>query len=221
MDDPQIGRFWQIDPLADKYVYNFTYAFSENKVTSHIELEGLESKSIADGAWREVESGFQHLANWVDSTFSFGSKTTVETPIEPMTDNISNNLSVENTTSISTNLSSFMGYGILNYSNDGYNGSTFKSTNESSISVDTKTNIKTSLGNGTLSRTIDDSVNVKLSRSASIKTKSGLSMGVSASGTSDGSNKVGGNVSISSENSKGKLGLNVCTNKTYQMLQPI
>ncbi len=43
MDDPQTGRFWQIDPLSDKYVYNSTYAFSENKVTSHIELEGLET----------------------------------------------------------------------------------------------------------------------------------------------------------------------------------
>ncbi|SEA53051.1 Uncharacterized conserved protein RhaS, contains 28 RHS repeats [Arachidicoccus rhizosphaerae] len=45
MDDPQIGRFWQVDPLADKYVYNSTYAFSENKVTGNVELEGLESVS--------------------------------------------------------------------------------------------------------------------------------------------------------------------------------
>lgn len=45
MHDPQIGRFWQIDPLSDKYVYNSTYAFSENKVTAHVELEGLESAS--------------------------------------------------------------------------------------------------------------------------------------------------------------------------------
>ncbi len=42
MDDPQIGRFWQIDPLADKYEYNSPYAFSENKVTGHVELEGKE-----------------------------------------------------------------------------------------------------------------------------------------------------------------------------------
>ncbi|HTN38893.1 MAG TPA: hypothetical protein VL053_17565, partial [Arachidicoccus sp.] len=42
MDDPQIGRLWQIDPLADKYVYNSTYAFSENKVINGVELEGLE-----------------------------------------------------------------------------------------------------------------------------------------------------------------------------------
>jgi RHS repeat-associated protein len=44
MDDPQTGRFWQVDPLADKYVYNSTYAFSENKVTGHVELEGLEAE---------------------------------------------------------------------------------------------------------------------------------------------------------------------------------
>jgi len=57
MHDPQTGRFWQVDPLADEYVYNSPYAFSENKVTSHIELEGLESISIngiyAD-LWRSV-----------------------------------------------------------------------------------------------------------------------------------------------------------------------
>jgi RHS repeat-associated protein len=40
--DPQIGRFIQVDPLSHKYVYNSTYAFSENKVTKYIELEGLE-----------------------------------------------------------------------------------------------------------------------------------------------------------------------------------
>ncbi len=51
--DPQIGRFIQIDPLSDKYVYNSTYAFSENKVTSHVELEGLESYSIQD-VWRSA-----------------------------------------------------------------------------------------------------------------------------------------------------------------------
>jgi len=45
--DPQIGRFIEIDPLSEKYVYNSTYAFSENKVTSHVELEGLEAVPIS------------------------------------------------------------------------------------------------------------------------------------------------------------------------------
>jgi RHS repeat-associated protein len=44
--DPQIGRFIQIDPLADDYRYNSTYAFSENRVTDGRELEGLEYVSI-------------------------------------------------------------------------------------------------------------------------------------------------------------------------------
>lgn len=43
---PDIGRFFNVDPLAPKYVYNSPYAFSENHVTSHIELEGLEKVSI-------------------------------------------------------------------------------------------------------------------------------------------------------------------------------
>jgi RHS repeat-associated protein len=43
---PDIGRFFNIDPLAEKYYYNSPYAFSENKVVAHIELEGLESVSI-------------------------------------------------------------------------------------------------------------------------------------------------------------------------------
>lgn len=42
MSDPAIGRFWQIDPLAEDYVYNSTYAFQENKLGMGIELEGLE-----------------------------------------------------------------------------------------------------------------------------------------------------------------------------------
>jgi RHS repeat-associated protein len=40
--DYAIGRFMSIDPLSEKYSYQSTYAFAENKVISHIELEGLE-----------------------------------------------------------------------------------------------------------------------------------------------------------------------------------
>ncbi|MDH5379949.1 MAG: hypothetical protein OEW75_03805, partial [Cyclobacteriaceae bacterium] len=45
---PEIGRFFNVDPLAEKYVYNSPYAFSENKVISHIELEGLEALHFRD-----------------------------------------------------------------------------------------------------------------------------------------------------------------------------
>lgn len=39
---PDIGRFFNIDPLANKYVYNSPYAFAENRVIDGRELEGLE-----------------------------------------------------------------------------------------------------------------------------------------------------------------------------------
>jgi RHS repeat-associated protein len=48
--DPQIGRFIEIDPLSEDYAYNSTYAFSENKVISHVELEGLEAELAIEGA---------------------------------------------------------------------------------------------------------------------------------------------------------------------------
>jgi len=40
--DAKLGRFFTPDPLSFKYPYNSVYAFSENVVVSHIELEGLE-----------------------------------------------------------------------------------------------------------------------------------------------------------------------------------
>jgi RHS repeat-associated protein len=42
MHDPRMGRFFAVDPLAYSYPWNSPYAFSENVVIDHIELEGLE-----------------------------------------------------------------------------------------------------------------------------------------------------------------------------------
>jgi RHS repeat-associated protein len=43
---PELGRFFNVDPLSEDYKYNSTFAFSENKVTNSIELEGLESLDL-------------------------------------------------------------------------------------------------------------------------------------------------------------------------------
>ena len=40
---PDLVRFWQIDPLAEDYMYNSTHAFQENKFGMGVELEGLEN----------------------------------------------------------------------------------------------------------------------------------------------------------------------------------
>lgn len=42
MDDPRIGRFFAVDPLAGKYSFYSPYAFSGNIVINATELEGLE-----------------------------------------------------------------------------------------------------------------------------------------------------------------------------------
>ncbi len=44
--DPAIGRFMCIDPLSEKYNYQSTYNFAENRVIDGRELEGLEWASI-------------------------------------------------------------------------------------------------------------------------------------------------------------------------------
>ena len=43
MEDPILGRFISIDPISEKFYHNSTFAFSENKVISHREFEGLEA----------------------------------------------------------------------------------------------------------------------------------------------------------------------------------
>ncbi|PHK17238.1 hypothetical protein VF12_39790 [Nostoc linckia z15] len=63
MHDPRVGRFFAVDPLAPKYPHNSPYAFSENDVISHVELEGLEKgnlkilnseKRIAKIEWQKI-----------------------------------------------------------------------------------------------------------------------------------------------------------------------
>ena len=50
MHDPRVGRFFATDPLAYSYPYNSPYAFSENDVISHVELEGGEKKDAVNKA---------------------------------------------------------------------------------------------------------------------------------------------------------------------------
>jgi hypothetical protein len=61
IDDPQTGKFWQVDPLSEEYVYNSVYAFSENHVTSHIELEGLEKVSIKEAFQKSLQPPSERL----------------------------------------------------------------------------------------------------------------------------------------------------------------
>ena len=57
-EDPQIGRFWQVDLLATDYPHNSTYAFSENKVIRHVELDGLEAVDFVYGIGAALRDDF-------------------------------------------------------------------------------------------------------------------------------------------------------------------
>src|SRR5690606_11388720 len=57
VSDPATLRFWQIDPLAEDYVYNSTYAFQENKLGMGTELEGKELREW----WNQAVAGWDKL----------------------------------------------------------------------------------------------------------------------------------------------------------------
>jgi hypothetical protein len=51
LEDSRIGRFYSIDPLSNKFPWNSSYAFSENKIIAFGELEGLECYYAVDGTF--------------------------------------------------------------------------------------------------------------------------------------------------------------------------
>lgn len=70
-----------IDPLAEEYAYNSTYAFQENKMGMGRELEGLELAphdfttgfgNYAKGKYDSVVSQVQQVTSKVVSTVSTG-----------------------------------------------------------------------------------------------------------------------------------------------------
>lgn len=62
MHDPRLGRFFAVDPLFKDYPWNSPYAFSENTVIDHIELEGLEKYPVnPTGGLNNIAYGFQQF----------------------------------------------------------------------------------------------------------------------------------------------------------------
>jgi RHS repeat-associated protein len=68
---PELGRFFNVDPLAESFYYNSPYAFSENKVTNHIELEGLEAYS-AQAAFNQSKRDLENQLNYVGDNIRSG-----------------------------------------------------------------------------------------------------------------------------------------------------
>ena len=75
MSDPSIGRFWQVDPLAQDYVYNSIYAFQENKLGMGVELEGAE-------LWEEFVDGMKNLGDGIVDLYNDSTGKELERRIE-------------------------------------------------------------------------------------------------------------------------------------------
>jgi len=65
-DDPQLGRFWQVDPIASKYEYNSPFAYAENKPINGIDMEGKEFWSMIAGYLTGDRA--LHIAGWTAMT---------------------------------------------------------------------------------------------------------------------------------------------------------
>jgi len=190
--DPQIGRFWQVDPLAESYVHNSPYAFSENKVTSHIELEGLESVDIKytmGNAWRELKANFQGIANAIDK-IQISNESAVEVSKGATT------VSTSKTVNYNTNFGEGLNYIMQYNTNAGLDVPLFTKTTETEKTVSVSKEVKIpGIAEASFSTSINDE-NVKtVSGEMSGKTPSGLNIGGSVSASSDKSAELEVNVS--------------------------
>jgi RHS repeat-associated protein len=129
MHNPQIGRFWQVDPLADKYVYNSTYAFSENKVTNHIELEGLEAVDVKSTVKQALAEEIQSTTRAIDNFLTYFSSNSSSTPIATAP-NTTLKVEVGVNTTVSTNLSGITDHILYHNSNENNNEPLIKSKSE-------------------------------------------------------------------------------------------
>lgn len=82
---PELGRFFNVDPLSEKYAYQSHYNFSENRVVDNVELEGLEGEDYRFRLSMKQKGGVQARAEREDqevNSATFMGVISVMTPIE-------------------------------------------------------------------------------------------------------------------------------------------
>lgn len=174
--DPQIGRFWQVDPLAEDYPHNSTYAFSENKVTGHIELEGLESLDARYGMnqlWRSVKSEIYNLFSPADNASAgYQNKLIVEDDKTTTT--------ITTTTETRLDFSGWISNLMYRNSSSGYSlFSTAKTTVKTEGTVDRKiVNAKFGVGNASASVSTNQADEQSLKAKADVKIRGGFRLGL-------------------------------------------
>ena len=202
MDDLQTGRFWQIDPLADDYLHNSPYAFSENKVIVHRELEGLEAEYIFSKAWKEVADNFRSLGRSIDRAVTYVTtwSNTNESDAKKLGNTtITNSTTVSINKETSTNFSGVLDYIITTNTNTGNPEPMTKTTTTLKVTNDTKVEVKTSKVTVT-SKTSVDATSGDVSTEKNVKVNyKGVNVGLSGSGNSNGTNNLKAEASVGSD----------------------
>ncbi|PTT42702.1 sugar-binding protein [Chryseobacterium sp. HMWF028] len=67
---PDVGRFFNIDPLSEKYSYQSHYNFSENRVVDGRELEGLEVVLLKNSTYNNDIIGIANSGRYKDDPFT-------------------------------------------------------------------------------------------------------------------------------------------------------
>jgi RHS repeat-associated protein len=167
--NPQICRFIQIDPLSDKYAYNSTYAFSENKVTSHVELEGLEASPMG-----YLQRGFEQigvaLASGADKISGFFTRSKTETSSPSSYTNAKTVVTVDSKTEHGTN---FLGWLLHSKNADATvnNGpSLWKAETTTQVKIELKQELQTNQATITTKTALDgSSQEIKVEKSFDIR----------------------------------------------------
>jgi hypothetical protein len=180
-----LGRFWQIDPLAEQYVYNSPYALQENKFGCGVELEGKElggfpysdpRQALYDGLSKIADAFVSFVDNFSANTSSAFEKT------------FGNGTTVTNTTttSTSTNLKANLSYIKANNTNEGNIAPVVKTTTKNETSVATSKSVDAGIVKGTLKTSVSNNGTTAVEASGEAKIRKAVSVGVSATSNSEG-----------------------------------
>jgi RHS repeat-associated protein len=224
--DPQIGRFIEIDPLAEEYVYNSTYAFSENKVTGHVELEGLEAVSAGSAqGWLGAAFGqiTEAFGKAIDNVSSFFTKSETEISKPSTVTSASTVFTTATTTDYSTNV-----FGWIQNSkrpdatvSNGPSLFTVKTKIENKIELklevktnNVKTSTKTALNGSSVEVKVEMKVTVrkipgKVEVSSSKNYQTGENKTKVKAGVGTDTNQAFGQVEVSNQNGKTKTSVSV------------
>ncbi|MDR4892723.1 MULTISPECIES: DUF6443 domain-containing protein [unclassified Chryseobacterium] len=85
--DAAMGRFFNVDPLSEKYAYQSHYNFSENRVVDNVELEGLEGEDFRFRELMRQKGGVQWRAekeNQEANSAAFMAVIKLVTPVEEL-----------------------------------------------------------------------------------------------------------------------------------------